>query len=343
MTDNAAKTYDGEALTAGGNISGFIGGETATLKTTGKQIVGGESDNTYTINWNGTAQKSDYTVKATLGKLTVNESTDEILVTVSNEQVIYDGKAHHARVEVTNLPKGYSVAEAKASATATHVSDGIVKATCDTLVIENVKGQDVTAKLNIKKVDGTIEILPATVTITTEDAAKIYDGQPLTAAGTVEGLVEGETVGFATTGSQTLVGASDNTYNLLWGNIFNSNTADKDDYEVKEDIGTLTVNPVPAVQDGQNGGNSGGNGNQATPVMANPPGPLGPGMAMVQSLLSPDEEVPLAGTHQHGTCCILHILIMLAALIIMIEYVTKMRKRQNEIHELKEQIMGRRI
>ena len=89
----------------------------------------------------------------------------------------YDGRAHGATVAVDNLPKGYTLEKAASSATATNVADGEVAATADILVIRNAQGTDVTSKLNIKKVDGTIKILPATLTVTTEGGTWNYDGK----------------------------------------------------------------------------------------------------------------------------------------------------------------------
>ena len=93
-----------------------------------------------------------------------------------------------------------------------------VKATCDTLVIKNAAGVDVTDKLNIKKVDGTIVINKAPLTVVTPSDSKVYDGEALTKAGEINGFVNGETATFATTGSQkdTEVGSSSNSYEITW-------------------------------------------------------------------------------------------------------------------------------
>lgn|GEM_PF-4595495 len=80
-------------------------------------------------------------------------------------------------------------------------------------------------------------ISPAPITVTTPDAAKVYDGTPLTAAGSVSGLFGGETATFTTTGSQTKAGSSVNTYSLVW-----DGTAKSANYLMTgETLGTLTV------------------------------------------------------------------------------------------------------
>ena len=99
VTESANKEYDGEALTADGSISGFVtptGGaqETATFKVTGSQTEVGKSNNTYTLTWDGTAAKSDYTLAETIGELEVKKSTKELKVESLDGEWTYDGDAH---------------------------------------------------------------------------------------------------------------------------------------------------------------------------------------------------------------------------------------------------------
>ncbi len=71
VTNSATKTYDGKALTAKGTVTGLVNNETVTFTVTGSQTNVGKSDNTYTLDWNGSAKKDNYTVSSTLGKLEV--------------------------------------------------------------------------------------------------------------------------------------------------------------------------------------------------------------------------------------------------------------------------------
>ena len=235
-TPNANKVYDGAALTAAGTITGFVNGETATFTTTGSQTAVGDSKNTYSIDWDGTAKQSNYTINETIGTLVVTEYADEIVVTTTGGTFTYDGQSHGATVEVSALPAGYSLETAASSASATDVTVEAVAATCDTLVIKNAAGEDVTSKLNITKVDGSIVVNPAVLTVETPNANKVYDGAALTAAGTITGFVNGETATFTTTGSQTAVGDSKNTYSIDW-----DGTAKQSNYTINETIGTLVV------------------------------------------------------------------------------------------------------
>ena len=84
-------------------------------------------------------------------------------------------------------------------------------------------------------------VTPAELTVTTEDAEKIYDGKALTSnVLKIEGLVEGDSVTAKTTGSQTEVGSSENTYSIEWTG------ADDSNYTIVEKLGTLTVKAAPA-------------------------------------------------------------------------------------------------
>ena len=234
-TPSANKVYDGTPLTAEGTISGFVNKETATFTTTGSQTEVGNSKNAYSIEWNGTAKSTNYQISETVGTLTVTENENEIVVTTKHSTYTYDGLAHGTEVTVSALPKGYSLEKATSSATATDVTTAI-EATCDTLVIKNAEGKDVTNKLKITKVPGSITITPATLTVTTPNANKFYDGTPLTAEGTISGFVNKETATFTTTGSQTEVGNSKNAYSIKW-----NGTAKSTNYQISETVGTLTV------------------------------------------------------------------------------------------------------
>ena len=234
-TPSASKVYNGNALTAEGAISGFVNGETAAFTTTGSQTEVGSSTNTYAIDWTGAAKQGNYTISENLGTLTVTETTDEIIATPGNYNGTYDGQTHGVDVTVTGLPEGYSVKTAASYATATDVTDGVI-ANVDELVIVNAQGEDVTANLKITKDTGTIKITPATLKVTTYGAKAEYNGNALTADGEVTGFVNNEAAAFTTTGSQTEVGSSTNTYDIDW-----SDTAKQSNYTVEEHLGTLEV------------------------------------------------------------------------------------------------------
>ena len=236
-TETASKAYDGDPLTAGGEVTGLVEGETVDFKATGSQTVVGSSENTYELKWNGSAKESNYELeKREVGTLTVTESTKEVVVTTTGGTFTYDGQPHGATVSVSTLPTGYTLQTAASTATATNVADGEVTATADQLVIVNAAGEDVTAKLNITYNNGAIKITPKTATVITDSAEKVYDGTPLTAPGRIEGLVEGENVTLTMTGNQTVKGESANNYELTW-----DQNAVSGNYTITDSVGTLKV------------------------------------------------------------------------------------------------------
>ena len=344
-TEKAEKTYDGKPLTNENmTIEGLKNGEVVAHKTTGTQTEVGNSDNTYKLDWESketTAKESNYIIKeVSLGKLVVKETEDEIVVTTTGGTFTYDGQPHGATVEVSELPEGYTLQTAESDATATDVTTEAVTADADRLVIVNAAGVDVTAKLKITRVTGEIVVNPATVTVTTPNASKVYDGTPLTAAGTITGLVNGETVSFATTGTITNVGTATNSYSLVW-----DQTAKETNYTVSENLGTLTVT-APA--------NNNPSVTPAPPATPNPPATPSDNPSVldrvvdtikdvaadVQEVFSSDDgDVPLANQNlDEHKCCILHFLIMLLTAILYGFFTHNMKKRQKKNFELREEL-----
>lgn len=183
-TRTASKPYDGTPLKAAGEMTGLVNNETAAFTTTGTatEVNAPEgTPNTYTIDWNGSAKKSNYTVEEDLGTLTVSEYAEKIVVTTVGGEFLYNGEPHGATVTVEGLPAGYWVETASSSASATDVTTDPVAATADKLVIRNASGADVTDKLNIEKVDGQIKVTPAplTVRIVGNSALETYTGSVL--------------------------------------------------------------------------------------------------------------------------------------------------------------------
>ena len=338
-TEKAEKTYDGKPLTNENmTIEGLKNGEVVAHKTTGTQTEVGNSDNTYELDWESketTAKESNYIIKeVSLGKLVVKETEDEIVVTTTGGTFTYDGQPHGATVEVSELPEGYTLQTAESDATATDVTTEAVTADADRLVIVNAAGVDVTANLKITRVTGEIVVKPATVTVTTPNASKVYDGTPLTAAGTITGLVNGETVSFATTGTITNVGTATNSYSLVW-----NQTAKETNYTVSENLGTLTVTaptnnnpsvtPTPPATPSDNPG-----------VLDRVVDTIKEVAADVQEVFSSDDgDVPLANQNlDEHKCCILHFLIMLLTAILYGFFTHNMKKRQKKNFELREEL-----
>ena len=160
------------------------------------------------------------------GPNTPDEKKTGIEVT-NPEDSIYDGLPHVNPLTVTDTKTGTTLVK-DTDYTLSYSEDVINVGTVDVTVngIGNYAGE-------FKK---SYKITPREYTVTTESAKKVYDGTALTAGGKIEGIVDGEVVVVHTTGSQTEVGSTPNTYKLEWKKASSKN------YKLKEDsIGTLTV------------------------------------------------------------------------------------------------------
>ena len=248
-TNTDSKVYDGTALTAGGTVNNLVKDETVVFTMTGSQTNVGTSDNTYELNWTGSAKESNYKHgKDSIGTLTVTkqsiapdpehpETYKEVTITSPSDEV-YDGKEHKWIPTVTDKEGNELVAKTD------------YKVTYSTTDFTNVTGTITVTITGIGNYTGkatrTYSITPKTYTVTTESDSKVYDGTALTAGGKVSGIVKGETVDFTITGSQTSVGTSDNTYELNW-----TGSAKESNYKHgKDSIGTLTVKAKSIVPDG---------------------------------------------------------------------------------------------
>ena len=247
-TQSDSKVYDGKPLTAPGTVKGFVEGENAELQVTGTQTAVGSSKNTYKIVWTETTKADNYQVSETVGTLTVTAQSIDPGTDPEKPNPDYTGaKVNSPSDEV------YDGKEHKWIPTVTDKADKKLKAGTDYTVeysktdFTNVGTIEVTIT-GIGNYSGTVKrsykVTPKEYTVTTESATKTYSGTALTAGGKVEGIVSGETVEFTTTGSQTEVGTSKNTYEFVW------KSAKATNYTLaKESIGTLTVKAKSIVPD----------------------------------------------------------------------------------------------
>lgn len=240
-THGASKPYDGTALTASGEISGFVNGETASFATTGSQTLVGTSANSYAITWDGTAKESNYNVvEGAIGTLEVTPSQVAINVTPHDGSKVYDGKPlTSAGIDVDGLPAGFTL-EAATKGSITDAGELLAEVDASTIVIRNAAGEDVAAQFaNVACGKAPLVVTKRPVTVASATDSKVYDGTALTkheAMVTAGSLVEGESFGYDFTGAQTAVGTSDNTFTVKAG----ANTS-LDNYEITQVNGTLTV------------------------------------------------------------------------------------------------------
>ena len=267
-TPGASKKYDGTPLTATaeGKITGFVKDEKADFTITGSQTDAGSSKNTYTLIFadqegasaSATAKSGNYTVSEKVGTLTVTGQT------INPDDKDYDkefGIVVNSPSDVT-----YNGLEQKWAPTIT-AKNGKVTLTSDDYDVAydktdftNVTGTitvTITGKGNYSgTVTRTYQITKAPLTITTPSDEKIYDGTPLTKEGSYSGLVNGETIGFSTTGTikdvlrkssdedrdRTVIGV-ENSYELTWAAEGNEYTAKASNYAITENLGTLKILP----------------------------------------------------------------------------------------------------
>ncbi|MGI6507527.1 MAG: Cna B-type domain-containing protein [Saccharofermentanales bacterium] len=241
------KEYDGTALvngtTALATETGWVSGEGATYTFTGSQLVVGESANAFSYELKAGTLADNYTIDKTEGTLKVTDRDEKYEITVvaqSNTGNTYDGTEKSATGFVTldftfdgntYTVSGLTTSNPKSTNVAT-----LPNAISGEAVVKDAYGNNVTAQFTVHTQDGALEITKAPVTITTGSDSKPYDGTPLTnATVNIDGLVDGESVTLITTGSQTEVGNSDNTYAIIWDNATAAN------YTVTDNLGTLTV------------------------------------------------------------------------------------------------------
>ena len=245
---NGTFPYDGTEKSVKGYDVSITQGSTYTeadFTFSGNDEVKGTEANTYPMGLkvsdftNNNTNYSSVTFVVNDGSLVINpksiipdgpDTPDEkktgIEVT-DPEDSIYDGLPHVNPLTVTDTKTKTDLEENK-DYTLTYSSDVINVGTVEV----NVKGiGNYTGEFT-----KTYKITPKEYTVTTDSAKKVYDGTALTAGGKIEGIVDGEVVVVHTTGSQTDVGSTPNTYKLEWKKASSKN------YKLKEDsIGTLTV------------------------------------------------------------------------------------------------------
>ena len=247
-SEGGTKPYDGTPLTndkvtVGGQ--GFVEGQGATYKVTGSQTVVGKSANTFTYTLNDGTNADNYTISKTVGTLEVTGLEDSkkhtAEVTAPSHEDTYDGTEKSAGTELTGTTfqwkdQTYTI-KGLTSENVTKTDAGeYANKVNGTAKVLDAAGNDVTDQFKVRVENGSLVINPKKYTVTTNSATKTYSGTALTAGGKVEGIVSGETVEFTTTGSQTEVGTSKNTYELVW------KSAKKSNYKLaSETIGTLKV------------------------------------------------------------------------------------------------------
>ena len=251
VSEDASKVYDGTPLTkheAGVTEGSMVDGESFVYEFTGTQTVAGESANSFMISAGDGTNLDNYEITKQEGTLKVEPKgivpgEDNGMKVTKPVDKVYNGKEQKFAPVVTDGDKAL-----------VENVDYVVTYT-DALGFEddaaakddftNVTGDIFVTVTGIGNYAGSLtqsyQITPKPYTVTTVSGSKVYDGTPLEGASLegnfVGGLVNDDDATFVVTGTQTEVGASDNTYTLE----FVDEQMAKNYKLVKEDIGTLTV------------------------------------------------------------------------------------------------------
>ena len=240
---SAEKEYDGTPVTAGATISGLVEADESKVIVTGSgsQTDVGEIDNVPVIEW-GEANPANYNIVDKVnGVLKVTTNSQTVVITAPSDTWTYTGIAVELTGggSVTGLPEGLSIVM-----TPTHptlLNAGTYETGVSYYIMDEGLEKEVSGNFsNISVVPGTITIEKAPLTVTTGSASKYFDGTPLTCdEASLDGLVNDEEA--TVTATNSLIGESGqdceatNTYDIDW------KTTNKDNYELTENLGTLTV------------------------------------------------------------------------------------------------------
>ena len=248
----AEKVYDGQPLTRPDVTvtgDGFVAGEVSDIRATGTvtNVSDGEQPNTIVYTTSAGFKPGNYSIEKDEGTLKITPVTDKVTVTITGntDSMGYDGNEHSVTGYTTAIDNQlYTVSDF------TFTGEAIAKGTDADSYQMGLKAEQFqnTSKnfTNVKFVvnDGSLQINPRSVKLTSATDEKVYDGQPLT-NGVVtvsgDGFVKGEGAAYNVTGSQTNAGSSDNTFTYM----LNPGTK-AGNYAIEQKEGTLTVTPVTA-------------------------------------------------------------------------------------------------
>ena len=255
---DAEKPYDGLPLVKNAQTDvsvtgdGFVGDEGAIYDITGSQTQAGSSCNEFTYRLKDNTKAENYRIEMVKGTLKVKPLEAKVTVKMKGKTSIqtYNGKEQSVEgyTFASADNKLYTAADIRfdSSAVAKGTDAGTYRMGLDASQFSNTNPNFANVEFVVE--DGFVVITPAPLTVNAKNASRPYNGQPLTAPGTISGLVNGETAEAVTSGSQTEVGSSVNEVKgVSWG------TAKEGNYYIAAiSVGTLTVTAQSIVPDPQN-------------------------------------------------------------------------------------------
>ena len=264
--DSATKEYDTKPLTkdTASVTSGSLveGHKLAAVEVVGTQTEIGNSKNTIKENSvKITDAKSNdvtknYAITLKEGKLEVTGKAITDITVTAGATKVYDGTAltlTAADIKVTPaLPTGYTISATFSASSRTDAGKDDV--TLTGITIKDASGENVTAKFNIKVEKGTLEVTKRPLTITTANKKKVFDNKPLTDRNvpTIEGQLASHNIELKFTGTQTKVGSSDNSVQILSIKDKETKADVTANYEITYKFGKLTVTSATGTNSGSN-------------------------------------------------------------------------------------------
>ena len=251
-SESGNKPYDGTPLTRPDVTvtgDGFVAGEVSGIHATGSvtNVSDGKQTNTIVYTTTDSFKDGNYTITKSEGKLEITPMTDKVTVTITGntDSKIYDGNEHSVTGYTTAIDN-----QLYTESDFTFTGEAIAKGTDANTYKMGLKAEQFEnnntnfTNVEFAVTDGSLQINPRSVKLTSATDEKVYDGQPLT-NGVVtvsgDGFVKGEGAAYNVTGSQTNVGSSDNTFTYM----LNPGTK-AGNYAIEQKEGTLTVTPVTA-------------------------------------------------------------------------------------------------
>ena len=254
-SETASKTYDGTALTkpiVKVTGDGFVAGEVSDIKATGSvtHVSAGEVTNTITYTEGTNFKESNYNITKTEGKLSITP-LGGVVVTIKGQTktVTYDGEEHTAwKYDVIDISDPLYIKAPdevpnfwnKNAKGARGTDAGTYAMGWEAADFENTNTNF--SNVEFVVVDGKLEISKRSVKLTSASDKKVYDGNALTNGEVTvsgDGFAKDEGATYNVTGSQTVVGTSDNTFTYT----LNEGTK-ADNYTIEKTEGELEVTPV---------------------------------------------------------------------------------------------------
>ena len=246
------KEYDGEALVAHDVIvsgDGWADGEGASYSYTGSQTLIGSSPNYFAPTLNANTKAENYTMKLIEGTLTVTNRNAAFNVTVkaASGTALYDGSEHDVSGFENETAQGvpvlaggntYYVTGLSANAVGTDAGTYVARV-AGTPVVLDAAGNDVSDQFAVTVDPGKLVVNQRSVVLQSGSGTKAYDGTELVnhnIAVSGDGWATGEGADYSFTGSQTLVGTSDNLFDYAL-----NGGAKAENYQINKRYGSLTV------------------------------------------------------------------------------------------------------